>query len=254
MPKHFVASGCSFTEGRGWPFTIPDYFPDVELHNMGMASQGNGFIARKAQYKIFDLLDKGVNPKDIYLGVMWSGPTRMEFFFEDMWEEPLSAQQSDGWDPNTGNPSHFIPEAEGSWFIVDINWSHSIAREWYQSSLSNATAYHIRTYEYILSTQNFCKSLGIDFFMTQFNRWVVEDKHDNDLNLRWMRKMIDWDKWLPIDGCFEWVFLNSTNPWPDRGDEITIDTFRHPTTAQHKEFTQCAIVPHLKQSAWGSDN
>ena len=258
MTKHFIASGCSFTEYKGWPYVIPDYFSDVELHNVGMASQGNGFIARKAQYKIFELLDKGVSPKDIFVGIMWSGVARMEFFFEDMWEEP---KNTDGWCPNAGNPSHFIPEADGAWFIFDLNWSNPIAKEWTQSKFSNAGAYLIRTYEYLLSTQNFCKSLGIDYFYTQFNRHVIEDTHDDDLNLSWMRKMIDWDQWLPVDGngCYEWVFLNSTKPWgPNLGgtslSEMTIDTFRHPTIEQHAEFCEQVVVPFLRQRPWGQDN
>lgn len=249
MTKHFIASGCSFTEYEGWPFTIPNHFSDVELHNTGLRSQGNGQIARKAQYKIFELLDKGVSAEDIYAGIMWSGPTRMEFYFEKMWEAP----NTDNWCPNTGNPSHFIPDAEGSWFITNQHWKHPIAKDWHESRFFNPTATYIRTYEMILATQNFLKSLGIDYFMTPFTRGVVEESHDDDLNLSWMRKLIDWDKWLPSDGCFEWVYLNTKLPW---GLEIpnSIDDPCHPTTKQYAEFCEQVVVPHLKQSSWAQDN
>lgn len=249
MTKHFIASGCSFTEYKGWPYRLPNHFTDVKLHNTGLSSQGNGHIARKAQYKIFDLLNSGVSPEDIFVGIMWSGPTRMEFFFEEMWEDP----GTDGWCPNTGNPSHFIPDAEGSWFITNQNWQHPIAKDWNESRFFNPTACYIRTYELILGTQNYCKSLGIDFFMTQFTRGVVEESHDKDRNLRWMRETIDWDKWLPVDGCFEWVFLNTTKPW-EVDVPIDIDKPCHPTPEQHAEFCEQVVVPVLKQSPWGQDN
>ena len=204
------------------------------------------------QYKIFNLLNSGVSPEDIFVGIMWSGPTRMEFFFEEMWAGP----NTDGWCPNNGNPSHFIPDAEGSWFITNQHWQNPIAKEWHEGRFFNPTASYIRTYELILGTQNFCKSLGIDFFMTQFTRGVVDESHDKDSNLWWMRKMIDWDKWLPVDGCFEWIFLNTTLPWDGHGEDIpqSIDHLRHPTEKQHAEFCEQIVVPHLKQTAWGSDN
>ena len=246
MIKTLIASGCSFTEGNSWPSHIHKFLPDIEVINSAMASQGNGHIARKAQWCIAEYLQAGNSPQDLMVGIVWSGPTRWEWFFEEKFE----ADNIDGWCPTTGNPHQYIPDATGTWFIGNHLWESGISEKFYSSDYFNVTWAQIRTYEYILATQSFLKSLGIKYFMTNFNHEVFLPTDDTNLNISWMRKLIDWDNWLPCESLFTWVYDNTELPWPDNHGPLTRTDYMHPSPEQHAEFTQHVVVPFLQDKGW----
>ena len=53
-----------------------------------------------------------------------------------------------------------------------------------------------------------------------------------------LKKQINFANWLPVEGEYDWVKDNSKFP--------STDNDIHPTTEQHKEFTENIIIPWLK--------
>ena len=90
--KHIITSGCSFSDQVTkftWPHQIESLYGANCIH-MGLGSQGNSLIARKALYAVQEIINQGVEPEDILVGIMWSGPDRHDSYFSH-----LSAQLPD---------------------------------------------------------------------------------------------------------------------------------------------------------------
>lgn len=87
--KHIVTSGCSFSEDtHTWSTFVrlysEEYHPSekIKVWNYGCGSRGNFWIRRSISNKVFDLLQEGVNPSDIYAIASWSTSSRIETPFD----------------------------------------------------------------------------------------------------------------------------------------------------------------------------
>ena len=82
--KHIVTSGCSFSEDvHTWSTYVriysENYHSDkIKVWNLGCGSRGNFWIRRSISSKVFDLIEEGVNPSDIYAIASWSTSPRIE--------------------------------------------------------------------------------------------------------------------------------------------------------------------------------
>ena len=144
MLKYLVASGCSFTceNLQNHTSDTVDFLTTwvtplakslgVDKINMGLGSQGNGLIMKKAMWAVSDLLKQDVSPEDILAVVMWSGPSRMEWFDEDNTQLP----NRDNW-IHLRNPETFIPDASGGWVIGNSHWQEGRSKTWYQHFQNN---------------------------------------------------------------------------------------------------------------------
>jgi hypothetical protein len=94
----------------------------------------------------------------------------------------------------------------------------------------------IQTLENIIRVQNYLKLHNIKYFMSTYTSEVFAVK-DNP-NLDHLYEQIDFSKFLPVDGCFEWCKEQSGLPMPYVNDN-------HPSTEQHKLFTEQVIIPFL---------
>jgi len=264
MKKLLITSGCSFSEpgpspvnGSNWTTYLEGKLKLKGIHS-GMGCQGNGLIYRRTLYSIYKALQE-YKPEEILVGIMWSGPGRMDWYTSDATELP----DIDNWDSARGqkNPVTFIPGATGGWVYVNSHWSTDWAENFYTSRYADVTALQIRTYELILNTQSFLKNLGIDYFMTTYTSSVFHSDDDDDKNINWMKDLIDFTSWLPVDGCLNWCYNHTNLPFmgqttrEDLGDEFgkfssqDIERYggEHPSSLQHKLFTEEVILPFLKQ-------
>ena len=55
-------------------------------------------------------------------------------------------------------------------------------------------------------------------------------------------KIINFEAFLPVKGCYEWVKEN----YPDIGLPSNDKTATHPTSLGHQKFSEEVIVPYLK--------
>jgi hypothetical protein len=238
--KTLLASGCSFTfEPWNWPTFVTQEM-GWDLLNVGMASSGNGLISRKIIYNVNQLL-KTHSSDDIVVGVMWSGFDRHEFHIDD----PIDIQNINGW---VENPTSII-DGRKNWVITNIHWKNYHAKMWYEHLHTNVGAMII-TLEHILRTQWYLKKHNIKYFMTTYLDIFNYAGVNNiilDPEVKYLYDMIDFDTFLPIDGCHEWVkkhyeFSGGFN-LPDKNGVVGI----HPTEFGHKKFTEQVIVPYIKE-------
>jgi len=243
--KKLVVSGCSFTfEKWNWPAYVAQYLGlDLDsITNVGMGSQGNGLIAKKAIYAVTEEL-KHFSSEELLVGIMWSGPDRFAFYSEDVY-------RSKNWGNNAmvsniENPTRIGTDSHQKWYILNPGWDGlpggpEVGYYYYRYFHSNIGA-RIATLESILLTQWFLQDKGVKYFMTSY--MDIFQKHDPNLwsypDLKYLYDLVDFSKFLPTIGCYEYLKENFPEGVP------TGDGF-HPFESGHKYFTNHCIVPFLQ--------
>lgn len=153
-----------------------------------------------------------------------------------------------------------------SHYILNPHWEDDITIKYFESFVNPEKAI-IETCEHILRTQWFLKDKGIRYFMTEYDHDVftymgphpksehyskqteciidpdkyTQEKHFAYLNnpeINYLYNEIDKNYWLPIKHLQDWVTNTSVYNHRDPTDP-------HPSTEQHKDFTEQIIVPFL---------
>ena len=64
--------------------------------------------------------------------------------------------------------------------------------------------------------------------------------------ISYLYNMVDWEKFLPVEGCLEWVQDN----YNQEGFGPPVNGFHdsHPTRFGHEKFTEEIILPYLEQN------
>jgi len=221
-----ITSGCSFSltdqnmedHFKTWPNYLSEEL-GMPLTSKAMGSQGNGLISRGIIYEV----SQNLKWEEIKVGIMWSGTDRHEVWSEEQFEKNV-----DGW---VENPTGFIPETK-HWQILNPHWKIHKSDIYYKHLHEQMYGY-INTLEHILRTQWFLDKCGIPYFMT----FMKDPIFPNEINLmpgneelKHLRDLINWDKFLPVKGMYEWC----------DGCEGIAD---HPSTEQHEQFTREVILP-----------
>lgn len=229
-----VTGGCSFSfDDFTWPSHLAKYL-HAEHHQMGWGSSGNGFISRRVIQKVTELLASGVDSDEMLVGVMWSGSDRFEIYTEDsaiynvMSVPRISETGLCVWPEN---------DDTGKWIIMNAGFDNRLAQTHYRT-FHNDTQSMIHTYENILRTQWFLEKYNIKYFMSTYTGNVF-DVDVNNIQVDYLKELVDWTKFLPVTGCYEWVRDNSDYPFPDPLDN-------HPGKEQHKDFVEKVIIPFIK--------
>ena len=248
--KTLVVSGCSFTfEPWNWPTFVSEHI-DYKLINIGMGSTGNGLISKKVIYKVNELL-KTHKPEYIIVGVMWSGIDRTEFFYDHrFYNEKI--KNDEGWLENPTSVCGFgTLKPRKNWVIGNIHWDEEKSKVWYEHLHTDVGA-TITTIENILRTQWYLEKCGVKYFMSTYmdifnseNMKVLDIMRNVDV--KYLYEMIDFDKFLPVSGCHEWV----KDHYPEKGyNSPTKDGYVgiHPTKFGHKMFAEEVIIPFIDQN------
>jgi len=151
-------------------------------------------------------------------------------------------------------------------YILNPHWNDELTIKYFESFVNPEKAI-IETCEHILRTQWFLKDKGIRYFMTEYDHDVftymgphylsknysdqseckinpdeyTKEKHFAHLTnpeINYLYKEIDKNYWLPIKHLQDWVTNISVYNHRESGDP-------HPSTEQHKDFTEQIIVPFL---------
>lgn len=228
-----ITGGCSFSdisEVKTWPCWLSEIY-NAELTSTGQSSSGNGLIARKVYHAVHEKL-KTTDSENILVGVMWSGPSRMEFYHSTYNPVP----NVDGW---TQNPIIW-PEGDlGGWTLINAWWKIKLAKIYY-SYFYDEIGSQIQTLENILRLQNYLKSKNIKYFMTIYHDEVFKVKEHPQLN--WLYEQVDWNYFLPGESCYRWCKEKSNLPLPPE----PTGGFAHPSEEQHELYTKLVIKKFLK--------
>lgn len=238
--KTLITSGCSFTfEQWNWPTFVCKEL-DYDLINVGMASQGNGLIAKKVIYNVDKFL-KTHTSNDLIVGIMWSGIDRHDFYTDDS----TIISNINGWIENPTN----VVDGRKNWIITNAHWNISQAKLWYEN-LHTSVGAMIITIQNILMVQWYLERKGIKYFMSTFLD-IFHINGTDDLiyhpEVKYLYNMIDFSKFLPVSGCHEWIKENCNElgfKKPDNNGYIGM----HPTEYGHKIFSKEVIIPYIKNN------
>jgi hypothetical protein len=235
--KILITGGCSFSECISshidtWPRHLSRYLHNYDHQSTAIGSMGNGLISRRLIAKVIENLKNGIDPKDILVGVIWSGPDRHEIYNNDNFD-PFE-KNIDGW---MINPVAVYPEQEAKWYIINHHWSNNVAVQYYKNYWSQ-NLHTIYTFEHVLRLQWFLASKKIPYFMSSFTDEVFAENRLNS-ETKYLYDQIDFDKFLPVTSELTWCKQNI--------DKFT-DKIRHnhPSTSMHKAFTEQIIIPFLQ--------
>lgn len=228
-----VTGGCSFSECIShwidtWPRHLAKNLPDYQHISTAIGSQGNGLISRRIIYQIIELL-KHHSPADLLVGIMWSGPNRYEVYKSNIPTRVKEDLQE--------NPTNFISGSNGSWTILNHNWNDDTSKIYYKYFYDHIGSL-VNTYEHILRVQWFLKLHNIKYFMSTYTDEVFPDIEKTHPSTKHLYDQIDFSRFLPIAGEYEWCRDYSGLDFPIPGDN-------HPSSEQHKKFTEQVILPFL---------
>ena len=241
LPKKLlITSGCSFTDSADtWPNHLSKklYF---NLENIALASQGNGLISRKLIYTISQIPKSNLN--DIIVGIMWSGIDRSERFMEPLKDQFFKPEEED--DKYNGITS--VVPGHRNWRLMMADWVEYSDCKFYYEIFNNKISSEVYTIENILRTQWFLEKHNIKYFMSTYMDIFKDKDIINHPDVRYLYDMIDFSKFLPINGCFEWVKENYPKEFREFDKNGNIIDF-HPTYLGHKKFTDEVIIPYIEE-------
>ena len=210
MKKHIITAGCSFTNcGKSWPYHIKEY----NVYNVGTVGAGNGYISRAAIWECENLLKKGIPPEEISLIIMWSGIDRFEVLSSSnnpLHKDYISGDKNRWW---LSNYNHFIKEEDSVWLkssIPDMDWENkavvNLMSQYWKYFYTEEESF-LKTLEYILRVQRYCKSKNIKYKMSCwqniFNQYSFKvpngyayQGHDMKHDL-WTMVWLDGGHWEP---------------------------------------------------------
>jgi hypothetical protein len=243
MEKILLSSGCSFSfEDWNWPGHLSKKL-NYNLSNVAMPSQGNGIISRKVIYNVEKLL-KNYKNKDILVGVMWSGVDRFDYYSETN-DSVYHWGNFQIPDRRIKNPTNIVDDLY-NWRIMNHHWTNKESKIYYQTFHTTVSSM-IFTIEHILRTQWYLERLGINYFMSTFMDLFNDFDLINHPEILYLYKQIDFTKFLPVKGCYEWVKDNYRILGFNSPDENNyIGT--HPTSFGHEKFTDEVILPYLNKN------
>lgn len=230
-----ITSGCSFSECVSpashistWPRHLSTHLRCKHISS-GLGCQGNGLISRKVIYDV-DRMLRSHSADELLVGIMWSGISRHEVYVD---LPDMKMENKDRWQIN---PSRFVNGSTGAWTIINHHWSMPTSQMYYQHFYNDHYG-QILTLEHILRVQFYLQNKKIRYFMTTFMESVLIPELLAHPECKYLNEMIDTSAFLPIKGMSEWCRDNSEHAFGSDGI--------HPSTMQHKEFTDKVILPWL---------
>lgn len=227
MIKHIITSGCSFSDAlldHGWPRLLQKYFPNCSYEHLGLGSQGQDLIQKKASLAVVESLKK-FRADEICVIVMWSGTERKSFFVDnkDFINEVVQGWKkgSQWWnkqfcdlknnvdfssfvvDPTTQNKTYY--NKNGGWYICNYLSPDSEFTKRYFDLTSSLVGPVINSLENIIFLQNLCKVKGVKLVQTFYRDYtlndIIENKHDQ--NVSYLYECLDFSTIASQTGMYE---------------------------------------------------
>lgn len=231
--KCLITAGCSFSQVPNrdvtWPVHLSEWLTPEKTYYLGQGAAGNGIISRKVIYTVTEAL-KIYDPKDILVGIMWSGFDRSEIYsLKRIKHTKLSTP------PEYTNPLSIIKEK--NYYIFNPHWTDATSKNYYMYAFTPENAV-LNTLEHVLRTQWFLEKHKIKYFMTEFSFNSVNDINFDSKDILFLYNQIDKTHWLPIKNMYKWALSESNLKFTKEGDD-------HPSTEQHKMMVETVLIPFL---------
>lgn len=237
MITHLITGGCSFSLGHdthSWTGGLTSYFknknPELQTVHTANISQGQDLIQKRIICAAMSLIKKGVDPKQIFIAVMWSGTSRHAWYIDNPiiiekmvkdWKNfkgGVGGQFVSLKDYTNLNHTHFFEtmsakgisyNPKGGWyFTVDgSDCKLPVIREYYLlDQHPNGIGKVHTSIENIVMLQNFCKKYGISIVQQFFMDSVYEDIENNkdNENINYLYEQLDFDTIIK-KGQFEYA-------------------------------------------------
>jgi hypothetical protein len=232
--KILISSGCSFTNGEtNWPTPLANLL-NLKLKNVAESSQGNALISRKLIHAVESALTS-YNSNEIIVGIVWSQVERSERYIEKT-DEYCGPPYFDF------NPTSVV-DGYPNWRILRWEWINSMDSKLYYEIYNNLISSMVYTIEHILRVQWYLEKQGITYFMSS----ITDILHPHLLQhpeISYLYKQIDFSKFLPIKGEYEWVKEN----YPENGFNPPLPDGKpdwHPNKLGSMKFAEEVIFPFL---------
>ncbi len=260
MIKHLVTAGCSFSDNHGlrWPHYLADSL-NAQLYNRGQGSSGNHWIAKSSIYQTQLLLDRGIDPKEILVAVMWSGIDRKDCFVDadtvgfhklinHLNDHPNPVNFLDN-EPNVKNKHSKTSEdgyLSGSAACTFANENINRFKKDLILRYFSPQALAIESYENFLRLQWFCKTNNIKLINQTYmdilhypnNSTLTRDYYRNVTPLYKMIDFKNWIFWKDTQGLYEYTRDNKLEFYEDGV---------HPLPESHKFYVDNYLYPQLKE-------
>jgi hypothetical protein len=201
----------------------------------------------------------GVQNYDIFLDQIETGLYDKELF------NPIPHSK------NMLNPFSIRNSKKPAHYILNSHWQDELTTKYFEDFVNPEKAI-IETCEHILRTQWFLKDKGIRYFMTEYDHDVFtymgpsyegvysdnteclfrpeeysKERHFayiENPEINYLYNEIDKNYWLPVKNLQDWVTNISVHQHTHMNAEGT-PADPHPSTEQHRDFTQQIILPFL---------
>ena len=215
--KHIICSGCSFTrqsrrlnltgteldfvdDSKGnwkWPHYLQESLKDSKVYNLGNPTNDNSFIRKSIIYKVNELLNESINPKDIIVLTQWSSWQRNSFFISNEKAKEFKSILTDIDDKhnNFAHISNFIKSKPGEYgyYLLTGGFSHKHVPypikkliDTYVFEFFSKEESQIKFFENIIFLQNFLTNLDIKHLsfnlQNNFSNYYIRDGFPGLLN------------------------------------------------------------------------
>lgn len=249
MSRILITNGCSFSEGSyTWTGNLygalQQYGFSAHVCN-AKSSQGNGLISRGIVYNVTKAL-RAYKSENIFVGVMWSGPDRMDYRCSFPGTLSFIHKPADGkWHPE--NPVGFVENANKHWVIMNHHWTNVESTTFYTNFYDPVGAV-ISSLEHMLRVQWFLKEKNINYFFTVYQDFVLQ-QYNTHPEVEYLYSLLDKNNFLPVSSEYAWILKNSKFNWRDSLEQAPHPS-NHPSREQHKDFTENVIIPWLKEKKY----
>ena len=282
---HIVTSGCSFSAWDGiykcpygnmaWPYRIPQVENHkFKLHNVSISGSGNFIVALNCINKVNNLINSGIDVKNIKVFIQWTG-----LFRPTVYNDKYHFRNVPFCDIAADSELKSLYSKSPNGFIEPANYRREEFWATYYDNYYSTPAALIDTLDSILKVQWYLKSNNIDYsmftgwdiFTTPDGKegWLIDDKMlrpnqftggeytNKDYNLLadlhpWASifwKMIDFNKFwffenenIKYGGMIQWIQQSlDMNYWYQ---DFPKDP--HPSKYAHAAFAQKVIFPLLE--------
>lgn len=246
-PRLLITAGCSFStvpyrDTETWPVHLHNHFNCKVLHT-GQGATGNISIARKVLYNVHRAL-KTFKADDILVGIMWSGPDRHEIISEN--PLPITYKGNDYYAMNIPysliDPTMYAEKHERIHYVLNQHWNDEASVMWYKN-FHDPLGAQIETLEQMLRVQWYLKLNTVKYFMTSYAPHTLDYEYYKHPEAAYLYTQLDQTCFLPTQSALQYMLEQGNYKHDKRIDG-------HPTTNQHKDFTENVIIPYLKNRGY----
>lgn len=292
MIKHLITGGCSFSNGfhsNGWTGILTKKLqsinPDLTYDHTGRPSSGNDLIQKRTSIAVLEALERGLNPSDMLVVVMWSGTGRKAWYIDN---EAVVLKMTESWAEFEGGMtnqfvnmkgdleenlpgvfytkggSDFKYNPQGGWYL-SVNGSDTklpfVKEHYLLDGQPNGPGKVHDSLQNIVVLQNLCRLHKVKLINQFFMNHVYDDieQHKRHEIVNYLYKQFDHDNSIK-EGLFEYLHpyigvekdravMLTHDERRNRSNATGLDYFHsdgfHPGEAGFDQWCQNILFPFL---------